>query len=66
MTSELKVRTTPATSVETGPVGALTVETLMVEVEVPAAGRLRPDHVRSHSTHCYWDFVDCRWRCSRE
>ena len=22
------------------------------------------DHVTSHSIKCYWDFVECRWRCS--
>ena len=24
------------------------------------------DHVRSHSMKCYWDFVECRWQCSRD
>ena len=24
------------------------------------------DHVRSHSTRCYWDHVQCRWACSRD
>jgi hypothetical protein len=54
MTSELIVRSTPAAPVETEP------------VEAPAAEPLRPDHVRSHSMRCYWDFVDCRWRCARD
>jgi hypothetical protein len=22
------------------------------------------DHVRAHSVRCYWDHVECRWRCS--
>jgi hypothetical protein len=62
MTSELKERTSPATPVETGPVGTLQAET--PRVEEPAAEALAPDHVRSHSMRCYWDFVECRWRCS--
>lgn len=59
MTSELQERTSPATPVGTGSVGTLPVET-------PRAEALRPDHVRSHSMRCYWDFVECRWRCSRD
>jgi hypothetical protein len=62
MTSELKERTTPATPVGAGSVGTLPVET----AEAPAAEGLRPDHVRSHSMRCYWDFVECRWRCNRD
>jgi len=63
MTSELKERTSPATPVGTGSVGAMPVETT---TEAPPAEGLRPDHVRSHSMRCYWDFVECRWRCSAD
>ena len=24
------------------------------------------DHVRSHTVKCYWDFMECRWECSRD
>ena len=62
MTSELKEKTSPAVPVETAAVRELPVET--PTAEAAAAGSLRPDHVRSHSMRCYWDFVECRWRCS--
>ena len=65
MTSELTERTSPATPVGTGSVGALPVETTTA-AEAPDAEGLRPDHVGSHSMRCYWDFVECRWRCSRD
>jgi hypothetical protein len=64
MTSELKDRTIPAAPVEAGSVGMLQDET--PSVEVPAAEPFAPDHVRSHSMRCYWDFAECRWRCSRD
>jgi hypothetical protein len=64
MTSELKDRAIPATPAETGSVGTFEVET--PRAEVPAAEPLGPDHVRSHSMRCYWDFAECRWRCSRD
>lgn len=24
------------------------------------------DHITAHSLKCYWDFIECRWQCSRE
>jgi len=64
MTSELKERTSPAAPVGAGPVGTRLVEASTVEA--PTVEGPRPDHVRSHSMSCYWDFVECRWRCSRD
>jgi hypothetical protein len=43
----------PSTAV---PAQAPTVEA----VPVPAVH----DHLRSHAPTCYWDHLECRWRCS--
>lgn len=36
------------------------------EVVAPAAAApaVVIDHVRSHEVACYWDHLECRWRCS--
>jgi hypothetical protein len=67
MTSDVQVGTVRAEA--TGTVAQGQAAAGPVEPAGPAtppAEPLRYDHVRFHSTRCYWDFVECRWECSAD
>jgi len=34
-------------------------------VAVELEGHQLHDHVRTHGRSCWWNFLECRWECSR-
>ncbi len=57
---------TTVTTAQVEPTTQPTTQPITQPITVPVAPTEVPvDHVRSHGPRCFWDFLDCRWDCSR-